>query len=539
VAFGKYEIIAPLGAGGMGEVFLARERGVSGFERVVAIKRLLPHLARDEAFVRLFTREALVAAQLTHSNIVPVYDFGEIEGYLYLAMEYVQGENLGSVAATACKRGSRLEIPLCAHVCAQVAAALEYAHHKRDLQGNPLNLVHRDISPQNVLLSFAGEVKLGDFGVAHVEQASLGDIRGKIAYMSPEQALGRRVDARSDLYSLGALLFELATGRLPFQGDSDMALLEAVRAGGAPSASSLEPSIPNALDEMLAQALARDPEDRFADARAMRLALSDLVDAAGLAQAAPVALADRLRDLYPERSSQQLPMVAPTLATPVGVQSTYPQAPARARRGPRWRAVVGGLLIGLVGVGAGKLLLNRRAARQGAVELPPPSRPVATVGVAAPAPASASGPPSTASRESAAAGARPSPARVSIHASLPCDVTIDGRSRGRTPLANLVLAAGRHDLRCDGAGLAQPATRTLHLPAGGHEIVDLRFGRINVGDLTPWAQVYVDGRKVDRTPVSLRLPAGPHTIRLLSPEGREATRRVEATPDHPVFIDRW
>src|SRR5262249_48314785 len=155
----------------MGEVFLARERGVSGFERVVAIKRLLPHRARDEAFVRLFAREALVAAQLTHSNIVPVYDFGEIEGYLYLAMEYVQGENLGSVAATACKRGSRLEIPLCAHVCAQVAAALEYAHHKRDLQGYPLNLLHRDISPQNDLLPVSGEVELGSFCGSHDDQA--------------------------------------------------------------------------------------------------------------------------------------------------------------------------------------------------------------------------------------------------------------------------------------------------------------------------------------------------------------------------------
>src|SRR5262249_26707919 len=190
------------------------------------------------------------------------------------------------------RSGRPLDVGLCAWACAQVAGALEYAHAKADLDGRALGLVHRDVSPHNVLVSFAGEVKLSDFGVAHVDtHGTFGDIRGKVAYMSPEQAAGKKVDARSDLYSLGVVMFELATGRPPFQAESNMALLERVRQGGAPRARSIDPELPDFLDDLLARALEDDPADRFLDARSIRLALLDLADHRGFASAAPLALA--------------------------------------------------------------------------------------------------------------------------------------------------------------------------------------------------------------------------------------------------------
>jgi eukaryotic-like serine/threonine-protein kinase len=548
--FGKYEILAPLGAGGMGEVFLARERGPSGFERVVALKRLLPHMAKDAEFVRLFTREALLAAQLAHSHIVPVYEFGEINGYLYLAMEYVHGENLGTLTAAARSSGRPLEIALGAHICVQVAAALEYMHQKKDLAGKAMALVHRDVSPQNVLISFSGEVKLGDFGVAHVAtSSSLADIRGKVAYMSPEQAMGRRVDSRSDLYSLGAVFFELVCGRPPFQGGSNLEMLERVRKGGAPRAREIDPRIPDTVDELLARALADDPGDRFQDARSMRLAFADIAEMGGLAAAAPVVLADRMRDLFPTRAISPTPQVEATLSadpsppprTTEAAQTelakpTRTIAKVRSRRG--WVVAAAVLLAGAA-IGGVKWVRSTPVATE--LPAPAPARPLVTpppspakeVAVQAPPPAPVPAADPTPVRHTSG------PGRLSITASMPCDVSIDGKSRGRTPIADLTLAAGRHQVRCEGAGFAIAAERTVKMAAGSRTPLNFEFSRINVSDLTPWAQVFIDGKKVDRTPLSARVPAGTHKVKLVAADGREVVKMIDAAANRPVFIDRW
>ena len=556
--FGKYEILAPLGAGGMGEVFLARERGPSGFERVVALKRLLPHMAKDAEFVRLFTREALVAAQLAHSHIVPVHEFGEINGYLYLAMEYVHGENLGTLTTAARAGGRPIEIALGAHICVQVAAALEYMHQKKDLAGRAMLLVHRDVSPPNVLISFSGEVKLGDFGVAHVAtSSSLADIRGKVAYMSPEQAMGRRVDARSDLYALGAVFFELVCGRPPFQGGSNLEMLERVRKGGAPRAREIDPRVPDTVDELLARALADDPNDRFQDARSMRLAFADVAEMGGLAAAAPVVLADRMRDLFPTRAISPTPQVEATLS---GDPSTPPRnteaaqtelakptrtvAHVRSRRG--WIAAAALLLAGAA-IGGVKWVRSSppvielpapAPARPLAASAPSPKAAASAKEVVLPAPVPAPAAPVPAA-DSQPAHRASGPGRMSITASMPCDVSIDGKSRGRTPIADLALAAGRHQVRCEGAGFAIAAERTVKMAAGSRTPVNFEFSRINVSDLTPWAQVFIDGKKVDRTPTSVRVPAGTHKVRLLAADGREAVKMIDVSANRPVFIDRW
>ena len=547
--FGKYEILAPLGAGGMGEVFLARERGPSGFERVVALKRLLPHMAKDAEFVRLFTREALVAAQLAHSHIVPVYEFGEINGYLYLAMEYVHGENLNTLAGTARRLGRPLEVALAAHICVQVAAALEYMHQKADLSGNPMALVHRDVSPPNVLISFSGEVKLGDFGVAHVAtSSSLADIRGKVAYMSPEQAMGKRVDARSDLYALGAVFFELCCGRAPFAGGSNMEMLERVRKGGAPRAKSIDPRVPDMVDDLCARALADDPGDRFQDARSMRLALADIAELGGLAAAAPVVLADRMRELFPSRALSPTPHVDATLAadpgTPIEAAETGLAKPTRtvisSRRSRRAAIALGAALL-VAGAAIGGVKWMHSA---------PPPEPVVERAAAAPTKRSPQSlPPNPEPETKAPPQFEPEviapphrgggPGRLSVTASVPCDVSVDGKSRGRTPLADLALPAGRHQVRCEGAGLALPAERSVKIAAGGRTPLAFEFSRINISDLAPWAQVYVDGKKVDRTPTSVRVPSGTHKVRLVGPDGREVTKMIDVAANRPVFIDRW
>jgi serine/threonine-protein kinase len=323
--FGKYRLVSPLGVGGLGEVFLARERDAQGLDRWVAIKRLLPHLAASPEFVARFRREAILAAQLAHANIVPVYEFGEVDGAPYLAMEFVDGGNLRSVVDRAHAAGLRLSLPLAVHVCAEIAAALEYAHAKSDTSGHPLGIIHRDVSPQNVLISRHGEVKLADFGLAHVEARGtfVGPLFGKVAYMPPEQASSGEVDARSDLYALGAMFFELATGQLPFEECAkDASPVDAIHRRTAPRPRDIDPELPPAVDDLVAIALARQPERRFPDARTMRLALRTI--SRGIELDGAVALSDLVREVLS-------PASAPINATVASGLAPLPSTLSRAR----------------------------------------------------------------------------------------------------------------------------------------------------------------------------------------------------------------
>ena len=217
----------------MAEVWKARMTGVEGFQKTVAIKKILPHLTDSSDFVEMFVDEAKLAAQLNHAHIIHIYDLGRIEGDYYIAMEYVEGENLRAILNAARERGRPLPVGLALHVAARLASALDYAHRKRDFEDQSLDLVHRDVSPQNVLIGYEGTIKLCDFGivkaVSKTSHTRMGALKGKLQYMSPEQAWGRNVDGRSDIFSLGALLFEMLTGRRLFSGDSEMEVLEAVR----------------------------------------------------------------------------------------------------------------------------------------------------------------------------------------------------------------------------------------------------------------------------------------------------------------------
>ena len=269
--FGQYEILERIASGGMAELYKAKRTGVEGFQKIVAIKKILPHLADDEDFVTMFADEAKLAAQLNHPNIIHIYDLGKIQaGGYFIAMEYVDGRDLRAIQQSDRALNIPLPVPLAVYIASRVASALDYAHRRRDAEGNELHIVHRDVSPQNILISYEGDIKLCDFGIAKAaskaSKTQSGALKGKIQYMSPEQAWGRPIDRRSDLFSLGVVLHELLTGERLFQGDTDMNVLEKVRNAQAPPPSRSNPEVPRNLDAVVLKALAREPDERYANA---------------------------------------------------------------------------------------------------------------------------------------------------------------------------------------------------------------------------------------------------------------------------------
>jgi serine/threonine protein kinase len=270
VPFGNYLLLERINVGGMAEVFKAKAFGVEGFERLVAVKRILPTIAEDTEFITMFVDEAKIAVQLTHANIVQVFDLGKVGDSYFIAMEYVPGKDLRAMYERARKQGERLPIGLITYVVMKICEGLDYAHNKRDPSGHQLNLVHRDVSPQNMLISYDGDVKIADFGVAKARgktgQTQAGILKGKFGYMSPEQVRGLPIDRRSDIFALGIILYELVTGQRLFFGESDFSTLEKVRNVDVAPPSTYNPSVPPELERIILKALAKQPEERYASA---------------------------------------------------------------------------------------------------------------------------------------------------------------------------------------------------------------------------------------------------------------------------------
>lgn len=275
---GRYVVRRKLAEGGMAEIFLAAVEGPEGFEKEVVIKRIRSHFASDPGFVRMFVDEARVASRLHHPNIVQIFDFDRHEDSYYIAMEYVRGHSLWELR----RRSRELLRPvppvLSAWVAAEVARALEHAHGL-ERNGARVGLVHRDVTPHNVLLSFDGAVKLGDFGIARVGQGltAPGTLKGKFAYMSPEQARGEPVDARTDVFALGIVLWELLTGGRLFEGSNELAILRAVQGSEIAPPARLNPDVPARLSETVLRALSRDPAGRFQSAGEFERALREVL----------------------------------------------------------------------------------------------------------------------------------------------------------------------------------------------------------------------------------------------------------------------
>jgi serine/threonine protein kinase len=290
---GAYEIVAHLRSGGMATLYLGRRTGAAGFARHVAIKVVHAHLAENRAFVRMFLDEAFLSARITHPNVVHVEELGESEGAYFLVMEYVHGAALSQLLKALSARGRRLTPELAVWIAIQIADGLHAAHELCGDDGQPLQVVHRDVSPQNVLVSYAGHVKVIDFGIAkarsRAKETATGSLRGKLRYMAPEQGFGRDVDRRTDVYALGIVLWELLTVRRFFDADDDFALLDQVREPALVPASRFAEGVSPALDAVLARALAPRPDERPATMQELRRLLADAVPGALAVDAAHVA----------------------------------------------------------------------------------------------------------------------------------------------------------------------------------------------------------------------------------------------------------
>ncbi|MBO6939043.1 MAG: serine/threonine protein kinase [Deltaproteobacteria bacterium] len=330
---GPYELIERIGMGGMAEVFKASQSGEEGFERLVAVKRILPNLSADPDFEKMFIDEAKIAVQLQHPNIAQIYDLGREGESLFIAMEYVQGRDMSTIIERQAELNDRtLPLSFVVQVVIKVCEALNYAHAAKGSFGQKLNLIHRDITPQNILVSYEGAVKVVDFGLAkaagRLVQTQAGVVKGKLAYLSAEQARGENVDSRSDIYSLGTCFYEWLTGQRLFLRRTDADTVMAVQRSEVPPLRAIRPELPQALDRVVRRALQPDPRNRYQTAGEMQEELMTFAMEAGM----PVRrrrLVEVLAGLYPdevERPSQ--PQLAPAPPQP-------PPVPAAASKHTR------------------------------------------------------------------------------------------------------------------------------------------------------------------------------------------------------------
>ncbi|MEM9454177.1 MAG: protein kinase [Myxococcota bacterium] len=307
---GRYTLRRRIARGGMAELYLAQVHGVEGFEKLVAIKLVLPHVADDPTFVAMFLDEARLAARLDHPNIVQVLDLGVADGEHFMAMEYVHGRDVKQLLTAATDLGG-LSLAGALTIVAEACAGLHHAHELADEHGRPLGVVHRDVSPSNFIVRYDGEVKVVDFGIAkaanHSSVTRTGALKGKAGYMSPEQCRGGTIDRRSDIFGLGILLFETTTCLRLFFGDNDFAVMNRIIDCDYEPPRALIPDYPERLEAIVTRALAKDPADRFPTAWAMRQAIEDFALAEGI-RLSTAQLAMRMRELFGE-------VVTPTAIT--------------------------------------------------------------------------------------------------------------------------------------------------------------------------------------------------------------------------------
>jgi eukaryotic-like serine/threonine-protein kinase len=523
--FGKYLLVGELATGGMAEIFLAVHKGLEGFLKVVTLKRVLPSLSRTADFQRMFVDEARIAARLEHPNIVRTYEFGEHEGQYYTVMEYLAGEDLAKVLARVTLPSPRQHLPF--HVTAGIAShlcsGLHFAHELTDTAGRPLGLVHRDVNPSNIVLTYSGEVKLIDFGVAKVNanatRTLAGTIKGKVNYMAPEQILARGVDRRSDVFSAGVVLWELLTGRPLFGRDSEAATLYAIMNDPIPSPHRYRPEVPAELEEIASRALSRTPADRFDTAEEMQLALDEFLS--GQPKFDSRVLGRTMEHLFgltrtrAKRSIAQTRALAKNISLVMNLRSNVrsdlaaaledmdaplPPSTRAQPRAPRRLGLAAGIAAcTLVAGGLGYVgLIAGRAA--------PPS---------------------------AAAAATAAPATLELSSTPPgAAVFIGDEPTGmKTPVTLTGLPAGAVVVRLELPGhLPAEATFTLAAGATAAEqlVLPASAGRLIVAGLPAGAEVLVDG---DAHPAGelITLASGRHEVRVLVGGATVAQQAIDTT----------
>lgn len=281
----RYRVVERIASGGMAEVFRAESAGLEGFKKTVAIKRVLPHLSEKKQFIGMFLDEARLCSHLSHSNCVQVFDVGVGDNTYFIVMEYVDGADLKGVIEFCRKRGTTVPIEEAILICVRICEGLAYAHELKDQKGRDLHIVHRDMSPPNVLITRFGEVKIVDFGLAkansQLEKSDPGVIKGKFSYLSPEAALGQEIDGRTDIFAVGIILWEMLAGRRLFMGDTDLETVRQVQAARVPSVRQFNPDVTEELEAVLMKSLAGDPARRYRTARDFGRDLNNVLFNAG------------------------------------------------------------------------------------------------------------------------------------------------------------------------------------------------------------------------------------------------------------------
>ena len=301
IVAGKYQLLRQLGAGGMAEVYLAKQVGIDGFEKLVVVKRILPSLSGNKDFITMFLDEARTAADLRHANVVNIFEVGEDDGNHYMAMEYLHGQDIRSIQRKVAAGPKKIPLQHSCQIALDAASGLFYAHQKTDLRGDPLRIIHRDVSPQNILVTYDGATKIVDFGIAKAATqdaaTATGIIKGKYTYMSPEQATGEPIDPRSDQYALGIVFWEMLTMRRLFKRDSVSKTLQAIMDGDIPSPRVYAPDLPVALEQIVMRALSSNAANRFPNCQDFVLALEDFLAREGIAHS-PARLSQYLKELF-------------------------------------------------------------------------------------------------------------------------------------------------------------------------------------------------------------------------------------------------
>ncbi len=534
---GKYKLVKLIAAGGMAEVYLARQAGAAGFEKTVCLKRILPHLARDKSFVEMFLNEARLASQLDHPNIVSIFDLGEANGNYFIAMEFIDGPNLRSVAKRATELGEHLPLAEVIKIVSQAAAGLQYAHDLTDKDGHSLGLVHRDISPDNVMVHRNGTAKVVDFGIAKAANSAgntrTGTLKGKVAYMPPEQLRGEALDRRVDVFALGVVLYELLAGKRPWEADNEVALIGQIMTSEPQPLSELRPDAPPELVGIVHKALAKNRDERYQDCNELIADLEALLVQLGQSITS-ARVADFVRAYGPPR--EEVPTdgteagmgavqdetfgtgaAAPILAQQAAEQASsgptsdgdpgtlmMPQgAPQPQGRGVLYGAIALVVIV-LAGGGGAWLWLHREA--------PPDDTPVAVerAQVAQPLPAPLAPAPAPV----------PEPAKVEpVTDKAPRKV-----AKVETPPPALLQQQPAVVVVREEPRPAPPPPPPVVVTAKGELVIQVR----------PWAKIEVDGVEVGVTPLAapVQVTAGTHKVRFVNSDlGRDFVKSVEVAPN--------
>jgi serine/threonine-protein kinase len=540
----------------MAQVWLARSVGFGGFEKLVVLKTILPNLLGNPQFVQMFVNEARVAANLNHPNCVQIFELGKENDVLFIAMEYIEGFSLSRLMKRAKERGVRVPVEILSRVASDALSGLEYAHKLTDREGRPMELIHRDVSPDNLLVGFSGQTKVVDFGIAKARMSTMqatraGTVKGKFGYIAPEYLRGQKIDGRADLFALGVVLYRVLTGKRPFVGDTEAAVTLSVMQQEPPTPSSVLPSLSPELSGVVMLALEKKPEARFDSARSMRLALEKAVRPAELD-----AVSSFLNHLWPKGDPERLALeslasghkseetsepalqsiISNAYAIPTGALKTphpahadpmleaatvagvvpqgVPPPSAMDEDGPprRSRAPLVLVALTLLGGGAGWKWLHRAA---------PAVEPAVAV---APNP----GPPPTAPSQPAvpAPAAAAEPAKVSVDVTEPVSVLLGDKELGKAP-GPFELPAGKATLKLVNRALGIDQTFEVDAQPGAvAHISELRKGSLAL-KVEPWAYVKLDGRSLGQTPIGKReLYEGPHVLELSNSE-LNVNKRIE------------